>query len=180
MKIKVLIGVLVFLIAINLGTIGSYIYLRLTNENRKPGNKAFGEFPDMPAERPDLRLNREQRQQLIRLLRDFNEESRETRLQIRELEKEIFQLLQENQVPMKKVEQELKKMSELRLDISQLAIKKMIDAKKFLTTQQQARFFNDIMHERPSIPERRGGFRPPGPSGRIEPKIFNKKKGELP
>lgn len=180
MKVKVLVGVLVFLIALNLGTIGSYVYIQLTGNNHRPGFNKLEELPEPPPHRMELHLNRQQRQQLVSVLRDFDEESRPSRIQIRELEGEVFRYMQEDSVPLEKVEQNLKKMSDLRLKVTQMAVKKMIDAKQFLTPQQQRRFFNSIMRERPEMPDGRRFFRSPRSSDTTDHRLFMKKKGDLP
>jgi uncharacterized membrane protein len=180
MKVKVLVGVLVFLIALNLGTIGSYVYFQLTGNNQRPGFSKLEEFPEPLPPRMELHLNRQQRHQLMSVLRNFNEESRPARIQIRELEGEVLGYMQEDPVPLEKVEQNLKKMSDLRLEVTQMAVRKMIDAKQFLTPQQQRRFFISIMRERPERPEGRRIFRSPRSSDTTDPGIFMKKKGELP
>ena len=180
MKVKVLVGVLVFLIAVNLGTIGSYVYFQLTGNNQRQGFGKLEEFPEPLPSGMELHLNRQQRHQLMSVLRNFNAESREARIQIRELEGEIFRYMQEDPVPLEKVEQNLKKMSDLHLEVTQMAVKKMIDAKQFLTPQQQRRFFISIMRERPEMPEGRRIFRSPRSPDTTDPGLFKKKKGDLP
>lgn len=161
MKLKILIGLLVVLIALNLGTIGSYLYLQLGKERDK---KEFrppytGYFE--PHKRPELNLDRGQRRQLAVLLREFYRESKDRRLEIRQLEFDIFNSLQNENVNDEQIKKNLRKISDLRFEISQMAIQKMREAKQFLSPEQQRRFFNAIMEKQSSMSEGRGHIKGP-------------------
>ena len=56
---------------------------------------------------------------------------------------------------MEEVDQKLAEISDIRRQIMQKAIKKMIKAKSFLTPEQQEQFFNAITHLRPGMHEGR-------------------------
>jgi hypothetical protein len=66
---------------------------------------------------------------------------------------------------METVDQNLQELSDIRLQIMQRAIKKMINAKSFLTPEQQRHFFKAMTFSRPGIHEggRFPGRRPPRP-----------------
>jgi len=151
MKIKILIGVLLVLIAINLGTIGTYLYLQL-NRDKNPHWNQSRVPPFRPDHRPEMRLDKKQRQQLRTLLMEFQQENQESRNQIQELEGNTFELLQAEKVPVDQINQNLKQLSDLRLKLMEAAVEKMIKVKSFLNPEQQKRFFDFIMESRPAIP----------------------------
>lgn len=157
MKIKVLIGVLIFLIVINLATIGSYVYLKMTKEpNRHMPLMPLVDGPErpVPPDRPELKLNKGQREKLINLLRSFREITIDLRQQMRKLEDDTFVLLQKDTVSRKQVDVNLRKITELKLEISKEAVNKLIEAKKFLSPEQQQHFYNALMQIRPEFSER--------------------------
>lgn len=159
MKIKLLIVALVLLIAINLGTLGSYVYIQFFKEKKPSPAEMFQRPHFPPGERPDLSLKKEQRKQLRNLLKEFAEETESLRSQVMELEQQTFLLMQQTPVPMETVDQNLQELSDIRLQIMQRAVKKMINAKSFLTPEQQRHFFKAMTFSRPGMHE---GRRPPG------------------
>lgn len=164
MKIKILIGILLVLIAINLGTIGTYLYLQLNRDKNIPhwDQSRRSHFP--PNHRPEMKLDKQQRHQLRNLLQEFQQENQDIRNQIWELERTTFDLLQQENIPQNQVNQNLKQLSDYRLKLMTAAVEKMIKAKSFLNPEQQKHFFDFIMESRPAPPFRRepaGG--PPAP-----------------
>lgn len=154
MKLKILIGILIFLIALNLATIGSYLYVQW----RAP------RFPAAPPEAlppgPELRLDRAQQQQLRMLLRDFKQEVQPLERRAQELEERIFELLQEEPVSREEIEQHLQEISRLRFEISKRMLAKFEETREFLSPVQQKRFYELLMRARPAPPEgRRPAFR---------------------
>jgi Spy/CpxP family protein refolding chaperone len=123
MKVKVLIGFLIFLIVINLATIGSFLYYQW----RKPPEPPVS--PGGPGRQPlrELNFNRNQRHQLRNLLLEFKVETEPLNNQIHILEN----------------------IAELRLEISKKIIDKFYDTRNILTPMQQKHFFNALMNQRP-------------------------------
>ena len=160
MKVKILIGVLLFLIAVNLATIGSYVYLRFSHDHtRFPFNRErYDRRIHDRDHRPDLHLNQEQRKQLFGLFQSYRSETDSQRQQIGNLEAQTFELLQKDPVPMDSVKQNLKKIADLRYGISLHIIQKLMEAKSFLNPDQQHAFYNAIMSSRMNRPA------PPPPS----------------
>jgi len=165
MKTKLLITALVLLIAINLGTLGSYLYIQFSTPKRPGPAEMFGRPHFPPGGRPDLGLKKEQRKQLRNLLMEFGEETESLRSQVMKFEQETFLIMQQTPVPMEEVDQKLNEISDIRLQIMQRAVKKMISAKSFLTPEQQKHFFEAITFSRPGMHEGRRfpGRRPPQP-----------------
>jgi Spy/CpxP family protein refolding chaperone len=155
MKIKILVGVLIFLIIVNFATIGTYVYFRITGP-------PFSEFQNRPSDLrmpPPIReLGDKEREEMFKLMRDFIDETRTMRDSVRALDHELFQLFQQDPVPQETIEAKLRDIAEVKIEISKKAAARFIQAKTFLTPQQQERFFNSIMQ---SQPEFGPGWRPP-------------------
>ncbi len=112
-------------------------------------------------------MKKEQRQQLRKLLREFHADTQPQRKQIWTLEQETFEFLQQDPLPMDKIEEKLKEVVDLRLQISKAAIDKMVSARSFLTPEQRERFFEAIIQSRPEMPDGRPTF----PRHRPQPDI---------
>jgi len=165
MKIKILLAVLILLIAVNLGTLGSYLYMEFI---RKPQAMEWQRMPRehfLPADRREFRLDREQRENLRYLLREIHQESQPLRKKLWETERATFALLQQDTLPMAQIDRNLHQMAELRIEMIRIAILKMQKAKTFLSPEQQEHFFNAIMMARPGFPDSRKEMmgRPPRP-----------------
>lgn len=171
MKLKVLIGALIFLIALNLATIGSYLYLQWR------GPRLTAAPPEAPPPGAELHLDRAQQQQLRLLLRNFKQEVQPLEHRVQELEEQIFELLQEEPVSREEIEHHLQEISWLRLEISKQMLSKFEETQKFLSPVQQKRFYDLLMRARPAPPAgRRPAFRrgaaapprlPPFPNGEV-------------
>jgi Spy/CpxP family protein refolding chaperone len=181
MRIKILIGILILLIAVNLGTLGSYLYMEFfkktgPSEWERPPRPHF-----RPLDRPELQLDREQRKQLRNLLKEIHQESQSLRKQLWETEKSTFVLLQHDTLSMKQIDENLKLMADPRIQMIRIAILKMQQAKSFLSAEQQEHFFNAIMMARPGFPDAGKNMtgRPPRPGFGPNWKHFDSlKRGE--
>ena len=167
MKTKILIGILVFLIIVNLATIGAYLYVRAA---RPEGDAALISAQHGPRGRgplPDLlgQLSSDQRGRLNELMSGFHDETHLLHDQVRDLEESMFRLLHQDPVPSDSIELMLRRMADLRLEISRKAIQRLVAAKVFLAPGQQDILFDAIMTARPEIggPPPRGEGMPPGP-----------------
>lgn len=163
MKIKILVGILVFLIVVNLAALGSFLYMQWRNPPL-PEFQRMGQGP-----RFELNLDKSQRQQLRTLLKEFRTETKPLNDQIHQLEDEIFELLQEDAVDPGRVEDKLKEIAALRLEISHRIIAKFYETREFLSPVQQRHFYRSLMQARP-------GPMGPGPrfqGGRPNPPLHN-------
>jgi uncharacterized membrane protein len=158
LKVKLLIGVLVALIVLNLATIGSFVYMRWKTpradwESGAPQasrvNRVMPAPPDSPAPPAPFRLSGNERRQLMTLLSEFRAETLELREKIHEDENRAFELLQTEQIPRAEVDSLLEEISRARLQMGQLAVDKLIESKAYLSPQQQQRFFDSILQTRP-------------------------------
>jgi hypothetical protein len=153
MKIKVLVGILVLLIIVNLATIGTYLYYSIRHERAGAGPP-----PDLM-----MRLNEEQRLKLADLMRRFDDDTRPVHEKLRGLEDGLLAMFRKEPVSRKSIEMRLKEISDLRLELGKQAAIKMIEAKSFLQPDQEEEFFDAILRSRPDLP------RPPGPGMRPHP-----------
>jgi Spy/CpxP family protein refolding chaperone len=160
MKIKLLVGGLVFLIVINLATIGTFLYLQFNKSEQRFKYRAQDSLMIPPFLHPDSRgerLNREQRQKLFGMFEKFRKETRDVNEEIKVVQEEIKDLLMNETVDEAELNKKMQKVAGLRLDISRKAVKNIIEAKSFLTPEQVEHFVRAIMHFRPP----RGGGMPP-------------------
>jgi uncharacterized membrane protein len=151
MKLKILVGVLVFLIVLNLATIGTFLYMHFTRPAPPPGY-APALAPDVPrpARAPRLRhLPPERREELVNLLREFHAETSALRARTTDLETEAFVLMQLDPVPSARVDSLLREISAARLEVSRIAAQKLIEAKAVLPPEEQRLFFDAILEARP-------------------------------
>lgn len=170
MKLKILIGILLFLIVLNLATIGSFVYFRFTRESRDYEGMPFsgrGRRGSFGKEgHPEMRLAREDREQLRDLLYDFGEETSNLKIRIHDLEDQTFEAMQEDPVSRERVDSLLEEIADTQLEISKKATEALISAKSVLSPEQQEMFYNAILRVRPSPPGMGPGFRnrhPPPP-----------------
>jgi Spy/CpxP family protein refolding chaperone len=161
MKTKVLVGILLFLIVINLSTIGVFVYHLI-----RPGTPDPELIPPegvppqamMGRGMPMMRLQPEAREQMMKLMAGFREEIRTYQQQIFALEDSTVALLIVDPPPMTRVNENLKKLADLRLLINEKAVHNLLKAKKFLGPEEQEAFFRAIMQARPQAMRMSGGM----------------------
>lgn len=161
MKMKVLVVILVFLIIVNLATLGSYIYFRFVNHPMGPPLWEGGPPPGFHPNDPMAELTQEQRTKVISLLRDYEDQTKGQRERIVSLEDDIFKLLDTNPVQQENVAAALKAIADTRFEISRIAVQKLIETKSFLSKKQQRDFYNTIFANRmdhPGPPMSPGGL----------------------
>jgi len=177
MKLKVLVGLLVFLVVLNLAALGTFMYGHLSRPPRPPMHFISEESPGRGAphaERPWLRhLPPRERGELFELLQEFQHETHDLRMRAHVLEGEAFDLMQLDPVPTARVDSLLGEISAARLEISRIAARKLIEAKTVLPPEEQRMFFDAILGARPTPG---AGHEPPrgerrfkGHSGRANP-----------
>lgn len=167
MKTKVLVGILLFLIVVNLSTIGVFVYHLL-----QPGPRPGESLPFMEGrptemmgpESPMMRMQPEVRERMHALMMRFRGDVQELQQKIFVLEDTTVALLKNDPPPMDRVNDNLKKLSDLRLLINQKAVHNLLQAKSFLSQEQQDMFFRAIMQARPQS-GRFGGGMGRGPMG---------------
>ncbi len=148
-KLKILIGVLVFLIAVNLATIGSYVYFQMQDRNKLEGVPIPENFRGRFSTPPHLGLDRDQRQQLFEIRMSFEKDTREYSEKIRELRNDIFVAIKDDPISMGRIEEKLEEISKLRMQIEKIAIKKLIEARDYLSPMQRDHLYRFLLKEPP-------------------------------
>ena len=166
MKIKILVGVLVFLIVLNLVTIGSYVYFRWM---------APPPVPDISAmmrehfRQHHPRLAPEQRQRLRDLHRKFLTETANDREAILNLRRQIFNMLVAEKLDTVLLRQKLDSINWYRQRIEEKGLRMLILSRHVLTPPQRTEFYRMLeqlagfMVHRPYFRDRRYPSRPAPP-----------------
>lgn len=164
MKTKVLVGILLFLIVVNLSTIGVFVYHLIVPREPEadllppegmPRFGMMGSGAPMPDVQPKVR------EQMMKLMMEFREEVRGYQVRIADLEDSTVVLLKNDPPPMNRISENLKQLSDLRLLVNQKAVHNLLKAKQFLTPDQLDMFLHSIVQARPN-PGRMGGGMPRG------------------
>jgi hypothetical protein len=171
MKTKMLVGVLLFLIVINLSTIGVFVFHMLRGPKEAEPTVPEGGRPVgmMAQESPMMRLKPEIRERMHTLMMNFREDTRDLQQKIFVLEDTTVALLKDDPPPMGRISDNLKQISDLRLLINQKAIHNLLQAKSFLPPGQQEMFFRAIMQARPQMGRYGSGMMGRGPMWRQVP-----------
>ncbi len=170
MKMKMLIGVLIFLILINLATIGTFLYVRFSH-HRPPMMPGFDDHLPPP---PLMNIDEGQREKVMKLMEELQNETTELREKADKLERRTFELMEKTPASEDSIDQNLSALSSVRLELSRRFTMKLLGMKSFLTPEQQRVMFRSIGKEhhgpgngppvRPRGPEPGGrDFPPPGP-----------------
>ncbi len=133
MKIKILVGILVFLIVLNLVVLGHYIYYQILEPSRAL-TPSRSEMMKMPKHR--LHLDKEQRIQMLKLRQRFRGEIEPLRLQIVRLRGEIAEQLTNNRVDWEKIDRNLQEIGRLQAEIEKKAIVMLLETRQFLKADQ--------------------------------------------
>jgi uncharacterized membrane protein len=155
MKTKVLVGALLFLIVLNLATLGTWLYVRFVAPPAEPV-LPMGGPPELMRE-----LNDSTRQQLRAVMMEFRRDVMPLQRQVRAAEDSIALWLQQDPVPVSEVQDVLRRAADLRASISIRAVERLVATKQFLTPEQQRMFFRAIIEAQPRGPRSDGfGARP--------------------
>jgi len=165
-KTKVLVGILLFLIVVNLSTVGVFVYHTFTGgpgDSRPFPFERNGQPGMMGGQSPMMSLEPETRERMHELMMAFHEEVGPLQDRIFQLEDSTVALLKNDPPPMERINSNLKRLSELRLSLNQKAVYNLLRARTFLTPQQQDTFFRAIMEARPQGGRMMGGGAGGGP-----------------
>ena len=163
MKVKLLIGILVALIVLNLATIGSFVYMRWRAPNHdlaalapQPDRDFRPGHGDHRGIRGQFRPSGDERRYLMGLLSEFRTQTDGLHQKIYEDENRVFGLMQQEDVPRVEVDSLLEEISKSRLEMQRLAVDKLIESKAHLSPMQQQHFFESILQNRPGGPMGKG------------------------
>ncbi len=110
-----------------------------------------------------MRMQPEVREQMHSMMMGFREDVKETQENIFVLEDSTVAMLKNDPPPMDRINENLRKLSELRLSINQKAVHNLLQVKSFLNPEQQEMFFRAIMQARPQMGRSGGGSMGRGP-----------------
>ncbi len=152
MKPKLLSGILIFSLALNLAVIGTFLYHRFNRPDFPPsfGRERFFQKLDIP---------RPKRDKLFSLMESFRDETRSLQQQIFENEKLLIENVENGKSDSTKINAILDTLASLRLKQSKKAMDHFLKSRSFLTPNQQKRLFEMILRLRP--PRGRWMHRPP-------------------
>ncbi|HLX13090.1 MAG TPA: periplasmic heavy metal sensor, partial [Bacteroidota bacterium] len=140
MNVKLLIGILIFLVIVNLATTGTYLFLTLRHHAEPAPVLGGGPPPPIPMD-----LSSDQQEKLHQLMRSFHDDTRAMHDSIKTVEDSTMSMLQHNPVDRQAIEALMATAASLHLRISERAVQSLMDAKAFLTPEQQKHFYNMIM-----------------------------------
>ena len=149
MKIKVLIGILVFLIVLNLATIGTWVYLHVFKSPipRAPRVERLLQRPlwSMRRRPPLEDLTPEQRQQLGNLFREMRRQKQPVEKRLREIHLRLREALLDTTVTEDSLRSLLDSLVTLQRQLNEITIEHFLKARHFLTPEQQKRIFRHLL-----------------------------------
>lgn len=148
MKVKVLVGALVFLVVLNVAAITTFV----VTMQRKPSPPRWGTGRG-PGGRGGMDfwrdMDRKDRQQLRDVAHAFQDSTRDLQDRSREMEDQVFELMRQDEVDRARVDSLLQEISEVRLEIGRKAIDNLIETRRFLSPEQQRILHQMILRNGP-------------------------------
>jgi Spy/CpxP family protein refolding chaperone len=157
-----LLYLVIFALALNLGTIGTFAYLR--HQDQQP---AISEALPPPPVRPiwrELNLDASQRQTLRGLFPEHHQRVRALRQQLGQKRQELFILIRDNSTSWSAIRAKVQEINALQGSLEIEMARFMLEFKKNLKPAQQATFLN-MVQTRLGCGPPRGGCGPRGPGG---------------
>jgi Spy/CpxP family protein refolding chaperone len=157
-----LLYLVIFSLALNLGTIGTFAYLRYQDQQRQ----AVSHSPTTPPLRSlwrDLKLDESQRQALRRQAPGHHRRVRAFRQELAQKRQELFDLIKEDSAPWSAIQAKIQEISALQGSLEEEMARFMVELKKNLTPAQRTAFLNLVQTRLGCGPG--GTFGPRGPGG---------------
>ena len=154
MNLKGLFGILVFIVIVNIVAVDTYLYY---NHQKISGTISESVRPAPGTdngENPFPKLNNSQRNEMRNILEEFKKSTGELNGKIRNHDNEIYRLMEADSINRDSIDMHLKEISSLRMEISKIAIARLIETKKILSRDQQEQLFAAILRSRPTMPQR--------------------------
>ena len=142
MKQNWLIYLVIFSLALNLGTISTFAYLRHQDQH----DKGVGPVPPPPLRAlwRELNLDNSQRQALRCLFPEHRQKVNEVRQELAQKRQELFNLIQNDATPMSAIQAKVKEISALQGSLEEEMIRFMLAFRKTLNPQQQAALLSKL------------------------------------
>ena len=162
MKRDWLLYLVIFSLALNLGTIGTFVYLRY-QDRRDAALKQ--ELPPMPLLElwRSLNLEGEQRQALGQLLPQHRQRVGELRRDLAAKRQELFALINQEGTPWPEIQAKIRTISEAQGSLEEEVVRFMVEFQKHLKPEQKTAFRQVL--ERRLCPPHGGRGRPLGGHG---------------
>jgi uncharacterized membrane protein len=156
MKVKILVGALILLVAMNLAALGAFLMIQ--THHRPPVEWSRSGSRGRLHERLIGQLGPEERKKVFESMRAFHEKNGDLMRETRQLEDAAISAMREDPVPRARVDSLLQQISANRLEIARRATDEMISLGKTLSPEQREHLLNAIMHLRGDGPRpgRRG------------------------
>jgi Spy/CpxP family protein refolding chaperone len=145
MKNKVILAVIISSLALNLAVVGTFAYNRFFNGQPQLSQHDPENF--MPFK--DMNLNKQQRDTMFQLIREFRIATKDERQKINSLENALFDIIPSNEKDSTEIIYLIEQIAERRMQQSIKAINYFKKFKEVLTTEQQEHFLKMIMDRRP-------------------------------
>lgn len=161
MKRDWLLYLVIFSLALNLGTIGTFAYLRYQDQQRQ----AVSHPPPPPLRSlwRELKLDESQRQALRRQAPGHHRRVRAIRQELAQKRQELFDLIREDAAPWSAIRAKIQQISALQGSLEEEMARFMLELKKNLTPAQRTAFLNLVQTRLGCGPG--GSFGPGGPGG---------------
>ncbi|MEJ2673037.1 MAG: periplasmic heavy metal sensor [Deltaproteobacteria bacterium] len=175
MKRNWLLYLVIFSLALNLGTIGTFAYLRAQDQKERASSHPPPPLP-MRALWQELNLNKSQRQALRSLGPQHHRRVLKIRRELAQKRQELFNLIQGKDTPVSAIRAKVRGISALQGSLEQEMVRFLLALKNNLNPQQQAVFLSRLQTRLcgsrgacgmgPGFRGHRGhGMGPPGPPG---------------
>ena len=142
MKRDWLIYLVMFSLALNLGTIGTIVYLRYQDQQKLAAGP--GPLPPMPPRAlwRELKLDETQRQTLRRLFPEHHQQVKAVRQELTQKRQELFDLMKAESTPWSAIQAKVQEISALQGSLEEEMARFMLEFKKDLNPEQHAAFLN--------------------------------------
>jgi Spy/CpxP family protein refolding chaperone len=158
----------IFSLALNLGTMGTIFYLRHQAQTDRVAGPGPGPMPLRSLWR-ELNMDKAQRQALHQLFPEHYQKVRALRQELTQRRQELFNLIKEESTPMSAIRAKIQEISALQGSLEEEMAHFMMEFKKNLDPTQYAAFLNLVQTRLgcgepcgPGEPGRGGGRRGPG------------------
>ncbi|MFW6122937.1 MAG: Spy/CpxP family protein refolding chaperone [Thermodesulfobacteriota bacterium] len=168
-----LLYLVIFSLALNLGTIGTLIYLRWQDQEMKSPSPQEAPVPFRTMMR-QLNLDQQQRQTLLGLVPEHRRQVRELRQELMQQRRELFDLLKREPLPeWPPVQNKIQEIGGLQTRLEEVKVKHLLEVQKNLQPEQRRLLMTNLERKLSHLwrenSRRRGPNRlrhgPPGPSG---------------
>lgn len=143
MKRDWLIYLVIFSLALNLGTIGTFAYLRHQDQQQRAAAQATPQLP-LRALWRELNLDNSQRQALHGLFPEHRRKVDKIKQELAQKRQELFNLIQNDATPMSAIQAKVKEISTLQGSLEEEMVRFMLAFRKTLNPQQQTAFLSKV------------------------------------